>query len=276
MAPIPNKVRDRLIAGIKRYHPVLSAAKSRDVNESDTVTIITDMLADVFGFDKYSEITSEYSIRGTYVDLAIKLDGKLQALIEVKSIDSELKETYVKQAVDYAANEGVEWVILTSGVLWQVYKVSFGKPIDKELVLEIDFLAVNARSSGHIENLYLLTREGIARASLGEYHAQRQALSRFVIGAMILNDAVLKIIHRQLRRVSPDVKIEIEEIRDVLAQEVLKRDVVEGEQANEARRKVSRAANRMLRKTSKDERTDDVTENQEEHISEPVPATTAV
>ena len=38
------------------------------------------------GFDKYSEITSEYVIRSTYVDLAIKLDGKLALLIEVKAI----------------------------------------------------------------------------------------------------------------------------------------------------------------------------------------------
>jgi len=63
------------------------------------------MLADVFGFDKYSEITSEYVIRGTFVDLANKLDGMLQVLIEVKAIGLELKVSFVKQAVDYAANQ---------------------------------------------------------------------------------------------------------------------------------------------------------------------------
>ena len=72
------------------------------------------MLADVFGFDKYSEITSEYVIRSTYVDLAIKLDGKTQMLIEVKAIGLDLKDTYVKQAVDYAANQGIEWVVSTN------------------------------------------------------------------------------------------------------------------------------------------------------------------
>lgn len=81
MATVPSKVQDRLSAGIKRFQPILASAKSRDVNESDTVIILTDMLADVFGFQKYSEITSEYAIRGTFVDLAIKLDGSLQLLI---------------------------------------------------------------------------------------------------------------------------------------------------------------------------------------------------
>jgi hypothetical protein len=42
MAAIPNKVKDRLVAGVKRYQNILGTAKSRDVNESDTVTIVTD------------------------------------------------------------------------------------------------------------------------------------------------------------------------------------------------------------------------------------------
>lgn len=46
---------DRISAGIKRFQPILESAKSRDVGESDTVTIITDMLSEIFGYDKYSD-----------------------------------------------------------------------------------------------------------------------------------------------------------------------------------------------------------------------------
>jgi hypothetical protein len=70
MASIPKRVEDRLAAGVKKYQPVLALAKSRDVNESDTVAILNDILGDVFGYAKYFEITSEFSIRGTYCDLA--------------------------------------------------------------------------------------------------------------------------------------------------------------------------------------------------------------
>jgi hypothetical protein len=31
--------------------------------------IVSDMLADVFGYDKYNEITRELCVRGTYCDL---------------------------------------------------------------------------------------------------------------------------------------------------------------------------------------------------------------
>src|SRR5262245_21613832 len=120
---IPKKVVERLVAGIKRYQPILAAAKSRDVGEADTVTIVKAMLADAFGYDKYSEVTSEFSIRGTFCDLATKLDGQLQTLIEVKAIGLELKAMHVKQAVDYAANQGVDWVLLTNGMCWRIYHI---------------------------------------------------------------------------------------------------------------------------------------------------------
>jgi hypothetical protein len=149
--------------------------------------------------------------------------------------------------VDYAANQGVDWVILTNGVSWRVYRVIFAKPIDQELVVNIDFCALNPRSDHDIEHLYLWCKEGWIRSVLGEYHTQKQALSRFFLGAMVLTDTVLEIIRRELRRISPEVRIETEEIRTVLTNEVIKREVLEGEKAEEARRKIAKAAGKSLR-----------------------------
>lgn len=86
MASIPARVESRLVAGLKRFQPILAAAKARDIGESDTVTIVTDLLAEIFGYEKYAEITSEYAIRSTFCDLAIKIEGTLKVLIEVKAI----------------------------------------------------------------------------------------------------------------------------------------------------------------------------------------------
>lgn len=183
MPSIPKKVSERLITGIKRYQPILAAAKARDVGETDTVTIIKDMLADVFGYDKYSELTSEYAIRGTYCDLAVKLDGKLSTLIEVKAIGIDLKDQHIKQAVDYAANQGVDWVLLTNGVRWCVFHVLFTRPIQTEMVVDIDFLAMNSRSETDLDLLYLWCKEGWQRSALGDFHTQKQALSRFFLAA---------------------------------------------------------------------------------------------
>ena len=203
MASIPKKAAERLVAGIKKYQPILASAKARDVGEADTVTIVKDMLAEVFGYDKYSEVTSEYAIRGTYCDLAIKTDGTLQTLIEVKAIGLELKDPHVKQAIDYAANQGVDWVLLTNGMCWRVYHLTFSKPIEQELVVSIDLSMLNTRSENDIELLYLWCKEGWQRSVLDEYNTQKQALSRFFVGAMLQTDPVLEVIRRELRRISP-------------------------------------------------------------------------
>ena len=163
---VPKKVVERLVAGIKRYQPILDSARTRDVGETDTVTIVKDMLADVFGYDKYAELTSEYAIRGTYCDLAIKLDGKLTTLIEVKAIGIERKDSDIEQAVDYAANQGVDWVLLTTGTRWCVHHVFFTKPIQHELVVDIDFAKCNHRIEADIEHLYLWCKEGWQRSAL--------------------------------------------------------------------------------------------------------------
>jgi hypothetical protein len=247
MPQVPSKVAARLSAAIKRFQLIVASAKSRDANESDTVIIVTDMLSEVFGYDKYSEITSECSIRGTWCDLAIKIDGTFEYLIEVKAIGLELKDSYTKQAVDYSANQGTDWVLLTNAEIWRIYKVTFAKPINSDLVLEINFSELSPKRSSDIELLYNLTREGWMKSALGEFHTQQQALSRFFMGALVISNPVLEVLRRELRRISPDVRIGLEQIKSVLTSEVLKREVVESEKAQEAQKKITRAAGKLLR-----------------------------
>jgi len=255
MPSVPNKVVDRLITGIKQFQPILAAAKARDAGEADTVTIIKDMLQDVFGYNKYTEVTSEHAVKGTYCDLAIKVDNTLQTLIEVKSIGIELKDLHVKQAVDYAANQGVTWVVLTNGITWRIYKVTFEKPIGQDLIVDIDFLSLKPKND--YEHLYLWCKEAWgASSALDEFEARKQALSRFLIGAVIRSDTVLDVIRRELRRVSQlskvsaDVRIDTDQIEKVLEEEVIKREVLEGPKADEATRRVARAAGKLLKKAS--------------------------
>lgn len=245
MAPVPSRISDRLVNGMKKFQPILANAKARDINESDTVVILTDMLSYIFGYDKYSEITSEFSIRGTYCDLATRVDGKVLFLIEVKSIGVELKDSHVKQAVDYAANLGVDWVLLTNSVTWRVYKIKFTKPIEQELIIDFDFLQMNFKESEHIELLWLLSREGWLKSLLDTYHEQRQVLSRFSIGALVLSDPIVDAIRKELKRISPDIKIEKDQIKNVLSKEIIKRDVLEGEKALEASKNISKAMNKL-------------------------------
>lgn len=153
MPSVPKKVEERIREVLKRFSPILISQRDRDVSEADTVTVVKDLLSDLFGYDKYAEVTSEHAIRGTYCDLAIKLDGKLRLLLEVKSIGLQLNEKHIRQAVDYAANQGLDWVVLTNGIRWMLFQVSFKKPIEAKMVAEFDLLAVDLKSEADLEKI---------------------------------------------------------------------------------------------------------------------------
>lgn len=246
MVAVPKKVAERLAKEVPAFQKVLTTAKDRDVNESDTVTIVTDLLASVFGFDKYSEVTSEQAIRGTYCDLAVQLDGAIRYLVEVKAIGLSLKDNHLRQAVNYGANQGIPWVVLTNGIRWEVYRIRFEKPISHEEVVSIEFLNLSVRKPEDRDKLFLLCREGLAKAAIEEYHAHVQSVNKFVIGALIQSDGVVSVLRRELRKLTPSSKVSVEEIRALLP-EVIKRDVLEGELAHQASRRVSRAAAKPTR-----------------------------
>lgn len=241
MSAIPKKVLERIRDAIKQFQPTLQAQRDRDVSEADTVTLVKDLFCDLLGFDKYLELTSEHQVRGTYCDLAVKIEGKLRLLVEVKAIGIELNERHVKQAVDYAANQGLDFVVLTNAIRWRLFQVMFKKPVDSKLLAEFDLLGINPRDEDQVEPVYLLTREGMLKGAIKEFTERKEATSRFLLASLLVgDDDVLAAIRRELRRVTGHL-VAPEAIAQVLRQEVIKREALEGAFAAEAERIVRRA-----------------------------------
>lgn len=187
MPKLSAKVAVRITTHLKRYQSILSGLQKRDVSEADTVTVINDMLSQICGYDKYLHVTSQYAIRGTYVDLAVKVDEEIRFLIEVKAIGIELKDARVKQAIDYAANEGIEWVVLTNGANWRIYKVHFGQPIEKILVCELDAIEASAKSPEALECFGNLSREEFSKSTMAEFLLHKQVTNKFTVAAVYCN-----------------------------------------------------------------------------------------
>ena len=243
MIKLPAKAQDRLTKGVKCFQPIVAQAKDKDINESDTVTIVTDILCNVFGYDKYSEITSEYAIKKTFCDLAVKIKDKVALLIEVKAAGLTLKDDYIKQAVDYGANAGIDWVILTNAVTWKIFKITFSKPVAKELIYEFDFCDLNTKKQADLEMLYCISKESVSKTSnnlLYEIAAQKQIMNHFIIGQLCLTDTVLDAIRRQIKKMSPEIKVQNDEIKEIMLSNVIKRDVFDGEKSDDAKRKISK------------------------------------
>jgi len=245
---VSAKVAARIAAQVKRYQSVLSEIKKRDISEADTVTVVNDILADVAGYDKYHEVTSQYAIRGTYVDLAVKVDDTIRFLIEVKAVGLDLKDGHVKQAIDYAANEGIEWVVLTNGAVWRVYKVHFGQPIEKILVCEIDLIAQSAKSDEVLECFGNLSKEGFSKGTMADLLHQKQVTNKFTVAALLLSDDVLDDLRKEIRRLGSGVRVEIDYLRAMLSNDIIKRELIDGDEAKAASQNVKRLQRAVARR----------------------------
>ena len=191
--------RERMKAAIKKFSKPLADLVARDANEGDTRLLVTDMLCDGFGFDKYTELTTEYRVKGEFADYGIRLEKDLIAFLEVKRVATKLAAKHLRQVESYAVNEGVEWVILTSGVIWQVYHITGGLPIIVDLALEVDLLGESTLAQ-KANQLYYLTKESLKRRQIDSLWQAKRATSPKSLAKVVCAEKVVAAIRKELRR----------------------------------------------------------------------------
>lgn len=191
--------RERMKGAIKKFSKPLADLVARDANEGDTRLLVTDMLCDGFGFDKYSDLTTEYRVKGEFADYGIRLDKELIAFLEVKRVTTKLAAKHLRQVESYAVNEGVEWVILTSGAVWQVYHITGGLPIVVDLALEVDLFGEET-SSQKANQLYYLTKESLKRRQIDTLWQAKRATSPKSLARVLRSDSVITAIRKEVKR----------------------------------------------------------------------------
>lgn len=266
---LPASFTKRVTEGIKKYQNVIALLKKKDANESDTVTVITDMLQDIFGYDKYAEITSEYAIRGTYCDLAIISGGnnkKIRFLIEVKAIAVTLTDSHTKQAVDYGANAGVNWVILTNADRWVIYKIKFGKPIDKELVYEFTVSTMMGKAEKEMEAIFAISKEGQQNSTIDDFYSSIQIKNKYVIGNLLNSEEVFSLVRKMAKKLFDDIKITNEEIADMMINDIIKREIIDSDESKKALKEIDK----KLKKIEKEKTKQSEAESTNNEADEPV------
>ncbi len=239
MARIPAKIINRLKAEVPKFQKVLATCRDRDINEADTVAIIADILERVFGMDRYTDITREFAIKGTYVDLAVKTGNKIDYLIEAKAIGMNLGDNHLKQLISYAAKEGVKWAILTNGINWQIHRVIVDGQIDNDLVAEFNFLELTTRKQSDLELLFLLCKQSVSKNLIEDYYDRKQAISHYVIGAILGTEDIARAVRTLVRKINTDVNVTPEEISEVIIDSI-RREVWESEEGKKERKRIKR------------------------------------
>lgn len=96
-------------------------------------------------------------------------------------------------------NEGVEWVILTSGVVWQVYHITGGLPIVVDLALEVDLFGEDTVAQ-KASLLYYLTKESLKRRQIDTLWQAKRATSPKSLARVLCSENVVTAIRKELKR----------------------------------------------------------------------------
>lgn len=209
---ISKWAQTQIANGLKKFKKIIEHAKQKSFNESDTSNIIYDFLWEILWYDKYTEVTTEYKIKWQYCDYWIVLNWKLTLLMEVKQIWVDLNDHHLFQAISYAWNEGVKWVILTNLKRWQLYCLTFWEKIEKELILDIDLLQETTTLP---QKLQYIHKESLQKNLLEDLFVKKMALSEKNVMKVLFSETIIKKIQSELKNLTW-VKISQEEVTSIL------------------------------------------------------------
>ena len=182
----------------KKY---LAKKQNLELDESATRIMVNYFLTDVLGYVELDDIKTEYAIRGEYADYVIQLKRKKHFVIEVKAIQIDLNERHLRQSLSYAANEGIDWILLFNGKQIQLYRVIFGKPIDVHLLFEYDIadLSTIKTVARHLINL---SKTSVAKGELETYWKRFDALTPQNLIKQLYTADVINCIRKHVRQTS--------------------------------------------------------------------------
>lgn len=206
--------KQKLIQSLKTFQKRYFGKKLVDLDESSTRLLVNELLNEVLGYAMIDEIKTEYMIRGTYADYVVQIKGERHFLVEVKALSLSLSDKHLRQAINYGANEGIDWALLTNGKEIQFYKILFNKPIESKLIFKID-VGDPTRVKEAAECLQHLHRDEVVKKSLDFLWNKFTALEIYTIAGMLYNNTVINFLKRELK-VKYKSKFEEEEIKQAL------------------------------------------------------------
>ncbi len=183
---------------LRKMVPVLLKAQEDNLNEADTVQRLVMFLEEVLGYDPLIEITREKQVKDKYVDIALKIEDQVKLLVEAKSAATELRDRHIEQAKAYAVESNIRWVILTNGVVWSLYHLSFDEGLDYVRVFSVDLS--NPDLDKAVELLSLLHRQNVKKGAHEAFWKKHAALDASSLGRALYTESVLRLIRREIRR----------------------------------------------------------------------------
>ena len=184
---------------IKEYKKKFLDKPLGELDESGTRLLINHFLTDMLSYETLSEVKTEYMIKGTYADYVIQIGGKRHFLVEVKALSLNLSSNHLRQSINYGANEGIDFVLLTNGRVFELYKVLFEKPISHELIFSLN-LSELSNVKIIAEQLQYLHKDAVLKKGLEVLWDRHSALSPKNLSKLLFSTEVIKFLQKELKK----------------------------------------------------------------------------
>ena len=184
---------------IKDYKKKFLDKPLGELDESGTRLLINHFLTEMLGYETLSEVKTEYMIKGTYADYVIQIGGKRHFLVEVKALSLNLSANHLRQSINYGANEGIDFVLLTNGKVFELYKVLFEKPISQELIFSLDFSELS-NLKVIADQLQYLHKDAVLKKGLDVLWDRHSALSPKNLSKLLFSSEVVKFLQKELKK----------------------------------------------------------------------------
>lgn len=190
--------KTKLLQEIKTYKKKYLDRNITELDESGTRLMINTFLADVLGYTHLEEIRTEYMIKGTYADYVIQANGVRHFLVEVKAFSLDLSDKHLRQTVNYGANEGIEWALLTNGKIFDFYKILFNKPIESRKIFSVN-LTDSSNLKHQVELIQYLHRDSILKKGLKLLWNKCEALDPMNVANIIYSKEVMNAVKKIIK-----------------------------------------------------------------------------
>ncbi|HWR21288.1 MAG TPA: type I restriction enzyme HsdR N-terminal domain-containing protein [Verrucomicrobiae bacterium] len=184
---------------LKRFLPYLLEARTNGLNEADTVLRLCRFFENVLGYDGLQDISREAEMKRKYVDICVKVDGAVRLLVEAKAADQKLRDRHIEKAQSYASQNNFRWVVLTNGMDWHLYHLTFDEGIEYERAFTVSLDNPDLFGDA-AERLALLHKQSLKKGELERFWEKATALGPGSIGKVLFTDRVLALIRREIRR----------------------------------------------------------------------------
>lgn len=196
---IKKEAVDSILDGFKHLHPRLVQISENKSKEEDVRHWCCDVLKTALGYSE-EDIEIQVPTLGKYADIVLKKDGKVFLVIECKNIRDRLNKNVRYQAANYATSFAAEWVVVTNGKIWKLYRLKTQPGQEPHFieVFDVALLDEDGVSESDAENLYLLTARAVFGGELEKRSHEVACMSNKRIRQALESDRVVKALRLEL------------------------------------------------------------------------------